>query len=49
MHTPIEHEQANTPPPQDDTNTITEPDSGAMDVGEQTTINQPQPATACAR
>ncbi|CED92405.1 Hypothetical protein AAM4_2573 [Actinomyces succiniciruminis] len=42
MHAPIEHEQAYTPP--DDTDT-----ADAQDVGEQTTINQPQPATTGAR
>ncbi|WP_158247707.1 integrase core domain-containing protein, partial [Actinomyces qiguomingii] len=49
MHAPIEHEQAYTPP--DDTDTIAEPEpeAEAMDVGEQTTINQPQPATTGAR
>ncbi|WP_103062947.1 hypothetical protein [Actinomyces qiguomingii] len=53
MHAPIEHEQAYTPP--DDTDTITEPEPEAeaeakvMDVGEQTTINQPQPTTTGAR
>ncbi|WP_143222432.1 integrase core domain-containing protein, partial [Actinomyces denticolens] len=50
MHAPIEHEQAYTPP--EDTDTIaepeTEPDSEALDVGEQTT-SQPQPATVGAR
>ncbi|WP_136192391.1 hypothetical protein [Actinomyces procaprae] len=45
MHAPIEHEQAYTPPPQEDTNTIAE----AMDVGEQTTTSQPQPASAVTR
>ena len=43
MHAPIEHEQAYTPPP-DTTDT-----ADAQDVGEQTTPNQPQPATAGAR
>ncbi|WP_103064282.1 hypothetical protein [Actinomyces qiguomingii] len=59
MHNPVQHEQAYTPP--DDTDTITDPDPEAepepeaeaeakvMDVGEQTTINQPQPATTGAR
>ncbi|MDO4901683.1 hypothetical protein [Actinomyces sp.] len=45
MHAPVQHEQAYTPP--DDTDTIDNAD--AEDVGEQTTINQPQPATAGAR
>ncbi|WP_103064273.1 integrase core domain-containing protein [Actinomyces qiguomingii] len=56
MHTPIQHEQAYTPPPPDTTDTTdtiaepeTESEAEAMDVGEQTTINQPQPATAGAR
>ncbi|WP_180272085.1 hypothetical protein [Actinomyces ruminis] len=50
MHAPIQHEQAYTPPPREDTNTIAEPETEpeAVDVGEQTT-NQPQPATTGAR
>ncbi|WP_180272147.1 hypothetical protein [Actinomyces ruminis] len=47
MHAPVQHEQAYTPP--EDTDTIAEPEAEAMDLGEQTTINQPQPATAGAR
>ncbi|WP_342353568.1 integrase core domain-containing protein [Actinomyces denticolens] len=52
MHAPIEHEQAYTPP--DDTDTITDgtdiiDTADAQDAGEQTTTNQPQPATPGAR
>ncbi|SDN24114.1 integrase core domain-containing protein [Actinomyces ruminicola] len=43
MHSPVQHEQAYTPPPPDTTDT-----ADAQDVGEQTT-SQPQPATAGAR
>ncbi|RTE47651.1 hypothetical protein EKN07_12320 [Actinobaculum sp. 352] len=32
MHTPIEHEQAYTPPPQDDTNTINQPQPATADA-----------------
>ncbi|WP_136193314.1 integrase core domain-containing protein [Actinomyces procaprae] len=61
MHAPIEYEQAYTPPPQEDTNTIADSTdiiadgtdiidtADAQDVGEQTTINQPQPTTTGAR
>ncbi len=51
MHTPIQHEQAYTPPPDDTdtTDTIAEPEPEAMDLGEQTTTNQPQPTTTGAR
>ena len=53
MHAPIEHEQAYTPPPQEDTNTIADgtdiiDTADAQDAGEQTT-SQPQPATTGAR
>ncbi|RAX24367.1 MULTISPECIES: hypothetical protein [unclassified Actinomyces] len=50
MHTPIEHEQAYTPPPPDDTITdgTTADGTGIIDnadapgVGEQTTTDQPR-------
>jgi len=45
MHSPVQHEQAYTPPPQEDTNNA---DAEAMDLVEQTT-NQPQPATTGTR
>ncbi|SDN33798.1 integrase core domain-containing protein [Actinomyces ruminicola] len=50
MHAPVEHEQTCTPP-QEDANTITDiiDNADAQDIGEQTTINQAQPATAGAR
>ncbi|NDR53631.1 transposase [Actinomyces sp. 565] len=50
MRSPVQHEQAYTPPPQEDTNTIAESasESEAMDIGEQTT-SQAQPATTGAR
>ncbi|RAX21677.1 hypothetical protein DRB06_05865, partial [Actinomyces sp. Z5] len=44
MHSPVQHEQAYTPPPPDTTDT-----ADAQDVGEQTTTNQLQPATTGAR
>ena len=44
MRAPIEHEQAYTPPPQEEDADNTD-NADAEDVGEQTTTNQPQPAT----
>ncbi len=49
MRAPIEHEQAYTPPDDTDTTAIGDTAADAQDVGEQTTTNQPQPATTGAR